>query len=58
METNGRDLGQVDDFKYLGSVMAAGGGSWKAVKQRVKVAWMKWRDMSVIMCNAKYTGQY
>ena len=41
VDKNGRELGQVEDFKYLGSVIEAEGGSWKAVKQRVKVAWMK-----------------
>ena len=33
--------------------MEAEGGSWKAVKQRVKVAWMKWRDMSEVMCDKR-----
>ena len=53
VDTNGRELGQVEDFKYLGSVMGAEGGSWKAVKQRAKVAWMKWRDMSGVMCDKR-----
>ena len=66
VDTNGRDLGQVEYLKYLSSVMEAEGGSWKVVKQRVEVAWMKWRDISGVMCdkrmprklkNAKYTGQ-
>ena len=53
VHTNARELGQVEDVKYLGSVMEAEGGSWKAVKQRVKVAWMKWRDMSGVRCDKR-----
>ena len=40
VDSNGRELGQVEYFKYLGLVMEADGGSWKAVKKRFKVAWM------------------
>ena len=43
----------MDHFKYLGSEMEAEGGSWKAVMQRVKIAWMKWREMSGIICDRK-----
>ena len=53
VDINGRELGQVKDFKYLCSVMEAEEGSLKAVKQRVKVAWMKWRDMSGVMCDKR-----
>ena len=45
VDFDGRELMQVDHFKYLGSEMEAEGGSWKAVMQRVKIAWMKWRKM-------------
>ena len=34
-------LGQLEDFRYSGLVIEAEGGSWKAIKQRVKLAWMK-----------------
>ena len=37
----------------MGSVMEVEGGSWKAVKQKVKVAWMKWRDMSGVIGDKK-----
>ena len=40
-------------FKYLGTVMETEGGSSKAVKQRVKSAWMKWREMSGVICDRK-----
>ena len=33
--------------------MEAEGGSWKAVKQRVKTAWVKWREMSGVICDRK-----
>ena len=53
VDTNGRELGQVEYLKYLSSVMEAEGGSWKVVKQRVEVAWMKWRDISGVMCDKR-----
>ena len=53
VDTNGKELVQVEDFKYLGSVLEVEGGSWKAVKQRVKVAWMKWREMSGVTCDKR-----
>ena len=33
VDTNGKELKQVDCFKYLGTVMETEGGSNKAVKQ-------------------------
>ena len=53
VDLNGRELTQVDHFKYLALEMEAEGGSWKAVMQRVKIAWMKWREMSGIICDRK-----
>ena len=53
VDTNGKELKQVDCFKYLGTVMETEGGSNKAVKQRVKSAWMKWREMSGVICDRK-----
>ena len=34
-------------FKYLGSMFAAEGGSETDVNNRVKVAWDKWREVSL-----------
>ena len=53
VDTNGKELKQVDCFKYLGTVMETEGGSNNAVKQRVKSAWMKWREMSGVICDRK-----
>ena len=53
LDINGKELKQVDCFKYLGTVMETEGGSNKAVKQRVKSAWMKWREMSGVICDRK-----
>ena len=53
MDTNGKELKQVDCFKYLGTVMETEGGLSKAVKQRVKSALMKWREMSGVICDRK-----
>ncbi|XP_047482494.1 uncharacterized protein LOC125034637 [Penaeus chinensis] len=40
---------QVEEFKYRGSTMASEGGCERAVKDRVKAAWAKWREVSVMM---------
>ena len=53
VDINGKELKQVDCFKYLGTAMEMEGGSSKAVKQRVKSAWMKWREMSGVTCDRK-----
>ena len=40
-ENKGKELRQVEHFKYLGSEIEAEGGMFVAVKQRVKAAWVK-----------------
>ena len=47
------ELKQVEEFKYLGSEVKRAGGATGAVKQRIKVAWMKWREVAGIICGRK-----
>ena len=41
MDISGKELQQVDEFKYLGTVVAKEGGTMTAVRQRIKVTWSK-----------------
>lgn len=50
---DGTGLKQIREFKYLGSVTAEGGRTEKAVRQRVKDEWRKWREMSGITLDKK-----
>ena len=39
-------LKQVKNFRYLGSVIHAQGGSEEDIKARIAAAWKKWKDLS------------
>lgn len=55
MDGEGNKLKQVETFKYLGSIMNAKGGCEQDVKNRIKAAWQKWRDLSCVLCDPKIT---
>ena len=38
-------LKQTREFKYLGPIIAVEGGTEKAVRQRIKDGWQKWREV-------------
>ena len=40
---------QIEEFMYLGTVIAKESGSMTAVRQRVKTAWCKWRELTGVM---------
>src|SRR6218665_607365 len=40
-------------FKYLGSVMNAKDGCEQDVKNRIKAAWQKWKDLAGVLFDAK-----
>ena len=50
---DGTALKQSNEFKYLGSVLTEEGGTEKAVRQRVKVAWQKWREVTGVIMDKK-----
>ena len=50
---DGTRLKQTREFKYLGSVIADEGGTEKAVRQRVKDGWQKWREVSGVTLDKK-----
>ena len=43
----------MEHFKYLGAEIEAEGRVLGAVKQRVKAAWTKWREVTGVMCDRK-----
>ena len=55
VDREGNTLKQVEDFKYLGSVMHNTGGCEQDVKNRIKSAWQNWRDLTGVICDPKIT---
>ena len=49
----GHLLKQTETLKYLGAVMNANGGCEQDVKNRIKAAWQKWKDLAGVLCDAK-----
>ena len=52
-DKEGRELNQVDQFKYLGVTFSEEGGSETAVRARVKAAWQKWRELGPVIADKK-----
>ena len=50
---DGSVLKQNNEFRYLGSVLSEEGGTEKAVRQRVKEAWQKWREVTGVILDKK-----
>lgn len=50
---DGQRIEQTREFKYLGSILAEEGGTEKAVRQRVKAVWQKWREVSGVILDRK-----
>ena len=54
-ETTGEivELPTVTSFKYLGSMFMSQGGSQADVTDRIRIGWMKWKEVSGVMCDRK-----
>src|SRR3984885_572296 len=52
-DTAGKGLKQTDTFKYLGSLMNAQGGCEHDIRNRIKIAWQKWRELTGVLCDTK-----
>ena len=52
METEMVNLPTVQSFRYLGSTIDRGGAS-KDVDNKVTKAWLKWRELSRVICDKK-----
>ncbi len=40
-------------FKYLASIFTSEGGSQADVNNRIIIGWMKWKEVSGVMCDKK-----
>ena len=47
------ELPTVTSFKYLGSIFTSEGGSQADVNNRIIIEWMKWKEVSGVMCDRK-----
>ena len=47
------EIKNVTTFKYLGSMFDAEGGSTTDCKNRVRLAWNKWREITGVICDKK-----
>jgi len=43
-DRRGKALKQVENFRYMGSVIHAQGGSGEDIKARITAAWKKWQS--------------
>lgn len=46
-------LEMVDNFCYLGDMMQKDGGCEKAVRERVRKGWSKYKELSGVLCNKR-----
>ena len=46
-------LNTVTTFKYLGSIFDSNGGAERDINNRVKLAWMKWKQVTGVLCDKK-----
>jgi hypothetical protein len=53
MDNTGKELKQTETFKYLGSTMNAQGGCEVDIRNRIRLAWQKWRELTAVLCDAK-----
>ena len=46
-------LNTVTTFKYLGSIFGSNGGAERDINNRVKLAWVKWKQLTGVLCDKK-----
>ena len=46
-------LNTVTTFTYLGSIVDSNGGAERHINNRVKLAWMKWKHLTGVLCDKK-----
>ena len=46
-------LNTVTTFKYLGSIFDSNGGTERDISNQVKLAWMKWKQLTGVLCDKK-----
>ena len=53
VKLGGEDIKNVTTFKYIGSMFDAEGGTTTDCKNRVRLAWNKWREVTGVICDKK-----
>ncbi len=46
-------LNTATTFKYLGSIFDSNGGAERDINNRIKLAWMKWKQLTGVLCDTK-----
>ncbi|EPB69985.1 hypothetical protein ANCCEY_10930 [Ancylostoma ceylanicum] len=52
-DVNGVAIRQVNNFRYLGSILSEDGSVDMAVQKRITSAWYKWRESTGILCDKR-----
>ena len=47
------ELPTVTSFRHIGSMFTSEGGSQADVTNRIRIGWMKWKEVSGVMCDRK-----
>ena len=50
---DGDELPTLTSFKYIGSLFTREGGSHTDVNNRIRIGWMKWKEVSGVICDRK-----
>ncbi|XP_075217797.1 uncharacterized protein LOC142322607 [Lycorma delicatula] len=50
---NGRVMPKCTSFKYFGSILNQRGGCEQDVNHRITVAWLKWQQISAVLCDKR-----
>jgi len=57
-DRRGKALKQVENFRYLVSVIHAQGGSEEDIKARIAAAGKKWQELTGVLCDNTLAGYY
>jgi len=52
-DRRGKAPKQVENFRYLCSVIHAQGGSEEDIKARIAAAWKKWQELTGVLCDRR-----
>jgi hypothetical protein len=53
IQVDGQDLKKTERFKYLGSLISSDGDTLPDARARVNAAWLKWRQVTGVLCDRK-----
>ena len=53
VKLDGEEIQNVTTFKYIGSMFDTEGGMTTYCKNRVRLAWNKWREVTGVNCDKK-----